>query len=136
GIWRHRFDENVFADNVIRQAEKLWGVKEGTFEKCKIERIDGGFRVLMYTDNNPFNPMGYTDVLRNPPVGRGELWLTFKYDDAQLATGSLKVSEIRQGYHWIVWLGGEAPSLQQWRDTGDASLHARLRDASWSVPPV
>src|SRR5262245_1492825 len=133
GIWRHRFDENVFTNNVIRQAEKLWGAREGTFQLNRVERIDGGFKVLIYTDNNPFNPRG-ADVSK-PPVGRGELWLTFKFDDAQLATGSLKVSEIRQGYRWVYdRFPVDQPWEDKWRDTTDASLHARLRGADWSVP--
>src|SRR5262249_32021546 len=136
----HRFDETTFANNVVRQAEKLYGVKEGTFQKNFVERIDGGFKVLMYTDNNPFNPMQNIDS-QDLPVGRGEIWLTFKYDDAQLAKGSVQVSEIRQGYHWqkydrTIWIGyGRVDYYsQQWHDTGDANVHARMREAAWSLP--
>jgi hypothetical protein len=93
-------DGNVFVNNVLRQAEKMYRVQEGTYELNKVERIDGGIKVFIYTDKSPFNPQ-WNDSTGKYPKGRGELWLTFKYDDAQLAKGFVQVSEIKQGYwYW------------------------------------
>jgi hypothetical protein len=132
-----RFDENAFAANAVRQAEGLYGAWVGTFTKNFVERIDGGFKVLIYTDNREFNPLlwsrsgglGEHENMR----GRGELWLTFKYDDAQLAQGFVKVSEIRQGFHYRDQIySNSIDSHQKWHDTG-SFYHGRVRDANWRL---
>jgi hypothetical protein len=116
GFEFQRFDEKTFVNNVLRQAEKIHGVKEGTYELCMIQRIDGGIKVLIYTDNKPFNP--------DSGVGRGELWLTFKYNDADLARGSMKMDAITQGY----WSSGK------WTTTEiDKDVLNLLRAAEWKV---
>jgi hypothetical protein len=110
------FDEKTFANNVLRQAEKIYGVTEGTFALCKPEWIDGGIKVLMYTDNKPFNPDSGT--------GRGELWLTFRYDPAHVAKGFVKVSDIHQGY----WSSG------RWTNTDiDTKVGNQILAAEWKV---
>jgi hypothetical protein len=118
-----RFAEKTFANSVMRKAEMMSGAKEGTFEMNKVERVDGGIRNFMYTDKNPYNPARYSD---DDPPGKGELWFTFKYDDAQLRKGFVTVSEIRQGYNYR-WQGG----IPLWQDTGTADVQASMRDARW-----
>ena len=61
-----------------------------------------------YTDDRPFNPKIH--------FGRGELWLDFKADDAQVASGGLNLIEVHQG-HW---------QASQWRST-DGSMHPEVR---------
>jgi hypothetical protein len=132
----NRFDQNTFANNVVRQAEKMYGAKEGTYVFNKAERIDGGIRILMYTDNNPFNPKSHWKEGADTP-GRGELWLTFKYDDAKLSKGFLTLSEIRQGYHYQQPhidhgpFGESVTFSPAWQDTGDANVQARMQGAKW-----
>jgi hypothetical protein len=73
--------------------------------------------------------------------GRGELWLTFKYDDAQLSTGVLKLSEIRQGYHYRIQAQFDSdlfkPERQRWGPTHDhdagRALHQQMKDAGWRL---
>jgi hypothetical protein len=129
----HRFEEWHFADNAIRQAEQIYGVKEGTFQKNRVERIDGGARLYIYTDKNEFNPK--QKLGGSQPTGRGELWLTFKYDDADLASGKIQLTEVRQGYHWqeavhrtSLWSNDYN---QRWQDTGTAQVHSQLMNATW-----
>src|SRR5262249_53551022 len=74
-----RFDESTVARSVLWQAEAVCG-KAGSFEINRVERISGGLKVLMYTDKNPQN--------------RGELWLTFRYNDDKLAKGFVQASQI------------------------------------------
>jgi hypothetical protein len=128
-----RFDENTFVNNVIRQSEVMYGSKLGEHTECMRERIDGGFKVLIYTDHKPFMP-----ILSGAPrgaVGRGELWLTFKYDDAQLAKGFVNVSDIRQGFWWKLdtTKTGWTPYQDKWSDVGDPNVHARMREVGWRL---
>ncbi len=51
-----RFDENTFANYVVRQAEVSYGARLGEFRLNKVERIGGGIKILLYTDNHLFNP--------------------------------------------------------------------------------
>src|SRR5262249_25968328 len=106
----------------------MYGVEHRTFYLNKVERIDGGFKVLMYTDKNEFNPM-WKEGATTP--GRGEIWLTFKYDDAQLSKGFLTLSNIRQGYHFQfqdIW-----DRHQAWRDTSVLHFNAQesMYGAKW-----
>jgi hypothetical protein len=149
----NRFDEQAFTNNVLRQAEKLYGVSEGTFQLNKVERIDGGFMFIIYTDHNEYNPRSdYNEY--NPDstkrvgpdrLGRGELWLTFKYDEAQVRSGAVQLTEVRQGfwfqqYYWSSRTGGAW--RQEWHDlTGrehfvpfkydTAAVHQQLKAAKW-----
>lgn len=137
-----RLDLNTFCNNVVRQSEILLENRVGSHEKCLIEPIAGGVKVIVYTDHRTFNPRVYIpnkDYGRTKPdsPGRGEVWLIFKYDDAQLARGFLTLSELRQGYHftnyWNKTFGqGEH---HYWEDTGNPWLQSQLRNAQWSTSP-
>jgi hypothetical protein len=111
-----RLDEKILVNNVLRQAEKIYGVKEGTFGPCMPRRMDGGIGFLIYTNNKPFNPDSGT--------GRGELWLTFRYTDADIAKGFVKVNWAIQGY----WSSGKWTTTEI--DKGVLNL---LRAAEWKL---
>ena len=52
-----RFDENAFTQNIIRQAEMHLGGRPGDYHKNFIERLDGGIKILIYTDTREFSPL-------------------------------------------------------------------------------
>jgi hypothetical protein len=128
-----RFNEEAFVNKVI------WALKMGHshFSGAYLkhwERIDGGIRIYLYTDNNPLNPRAGT--------GRGELHLTFKFDDTQLGKGALQLSDIRQGYSYekfVRWGNGGPFQLRvpvyaiRWQDTGAQWEHDMMRANEWRL---
>ena len=101
-----------FATKVMRQAEQIWGVPPGRFSLesngTGFQAIEGGFRVTVFTG-----------IERGDHLTR--LQITFKYDDAQIAKGFLKVGDITEGY----------VDRGSWIDVGVKHLYERYRQAEW-----
>jgi hypothetical protein len=121
-IWTdERIDMRKFTTNVLNKAEEVWkklypAHVPGSFKGNGYSVLpDGTLRVFLYTDNRPFNP--------ETGIGRGELWLDFKADQAQVASGSLKLIGFQYGFwragHWTKWDNTEP-------------LAAQFRAANWA----
>lgn len=109
----YRFWEADFANRAMRQAEQIWGAKPNSFKfeghGTGFQAIDGGFRITISTG------LEKADHLTR-------LQITFKYDDAQLAKGFLKVSDISEGF----------VSRGNWIDVGSKHHYAAARQAEWN----
>lgn len=123
-IQTERFDATFLKNNSLRIAEQLTNAKPGSYTAVVFTGIQGGTRLIAYTDNNAHLPVT-GDPAHHP--GRGEVHLDWKYDYSQAGGPFLQLAEYKTGFYYKTSANG----ANQWYDTTDAGMKQNFLAQRW-----